>query len=243
LTCRAAVDSDHSIRFAAGSRRAERPRPSVRLSVGAGLTATGPPGVLHDYPQRVPVRRLILLGLVLAVATALAPGVHAAPPPAAPRVAHATMVYYAVGGTTPAQIRMQLNARAPASPDGFHGDAFTRWSFRWTWPGYGSSACRLSQASVTLHVVVTFPRWTHPKAAAAAVTSAWARYARALARHEQGHVDFAVAHYPAVVRAIKGATCGSAEAAAEKQLNVIRRHDVAYDAATQHGATQGARFP
>jgi hypothetical protein len=45
------------------------------------------------------------------------------------------------------------------------------------------------------------------------------------------------------VRAIKGATCATANAAAERQLDLIRRHDVRYDAATQHGATQGARFP
>jgi hypothetical protein len=52
-----------------------------------------------------------------------------------------------------------------------------------------------------------------------------------------------VARYPAVVRAIKRATCRSADAAGLKQLNLIRKHDAAYDEATQHGATQGARFP
>jgi predicted secreted Zn-dependent protease len=152
------------------------------------------------------------------------------------------MAYYAVGGTTPAQIRARLDARAPASPDGYQGDAFTRWSFRWSWPGSGNG-CRLGQATVKLQIVVSFPRWTHPKASSPEVAAAWARYARALARHEQGHVDFVVAHYPAVVRAIKSATCATAGAAATKQLNVIRRHDVSYDAVTQHGATQGARFP
>ena len=120
------------------------------------------------------------------------------------------MVYYDVGGTTAAQLRAQLSARAPRSPDGFRGDAFTRWQFRWSWPGYGSTSCRLSKATVTLRVMVSFPRWTHPRA---------------------------------VVRAIRHATCGTADAAARKQLNLIRKHDVAYDASTQHGATQGARFP
>ena len=96
---------------------------------------------------------------------------------------------------------------------------------------------------MTLRVVVGFPRWTHPKAAPASLASAWARYVRALARHEQGHVDYAVSHKAAVVRAIKNATCGSANAAALKQLDLIRKHDVAYDKTTGHGATQGARFP
>jgi predicted secreted Zn-dependent protease len=188
------------------------------------------------------IRPLTTLALALAVAPAVA-AAQAPSPPASFRVARATMVYYAVGGTTPDQIRAGLNARAPASPDGFRGDAFTRWSFRWSWPGYGTGNCRLSQATVTLRVDVSFPRWTHPKAASAATAAAWARYARALARHEQGHVDFAVAHRAAVLRAIRGASCATAQAAAQKQLTVIRRHDVTYDAATRHGATQGARFP
>jgi predicted secreted Zn-dependent protease len=96
---------------------------------------------------------------------------------------------------------------------------------------------------VTLRVVVSFPRWTHPAGTSAVVAADWARYARALARHEQGHVDDAVARDPFVLRAIKRATCSTADAAARAQLNLIRAHDIAYDARTHHGATQGAHFP
>ena len=35
----------------------------------------------------------------------------------------------------------------------------------------------------------------------------------------------------------------AAAAPAQRQLAPIRRHHVSYDAATRHGATQGARFP
>jgi predicted secreted Zn-dependent protease len=189
----------------------------------------------------MPARRLLLPLLALALAAGLAQAALAARP--APRVAHAKMSYYDVGGATAAEVRARLDARAPASPDGFRGDAFTRWQYRWNWPGYGSAGCQLGNAVVTLQVVVSFPRWTHPKAASAALAAAWARYSRALARHEKGHVDYAVARYPAVVRAIKRASCTTADAAVQAQLSLIRKHDVAYDAATRHGATQGARFP
>ena len=186
-------------------------------------------------------RFFLFLAFCLPLAPALAEPVVAAAP--APRVKNATMVYYDVGGTTPAQIRERLEARAPRSPDGYPGDVFARWEFRWNWPGYGSSSCTLAQAKVTLRVTVSFPRWTHPKAAPASLAAAWARYSLALARHEQGHVNWAIAHRPAVLRAIKNATCRTANAAALKQLNLIRKHDVSYDKTTQHGATQGARFP
>jgi predicted secreted Zn-dependent protease len=188
----------------------------------------------------MPGRRLLPI-VPLALAAVFAHSASAAQP--SPRVAHATMTYYDVGGATPAQIRARLNARRPTSPDGCSCDAFTRWTFRWNWPGYGGAGCDLSKAVVSLRVTVSFPRWTHPRAASAALAAAWSRYARALARHEQGHVDYAVARYPAVVRAIKRGTCGSADAAAQAQLTLIRKHDAAYDAATRHGATQGASFP
>jgi predicted secreted Zn-dependent protease len=180
----------------------------------------------------------------LAVAGALgSPATGPAALAAGPVVKHATMRYYAVGGTTTAQIRTSLDARAPKSPDGFNGDAFTQSHFHWNWPGYGTSTCDLAKASVTLTISVSFPRWTHPKAASAAVAAAWARYAKALATHEQGHADVAYARYPAVVRAIKRATCATADAAAHAQLDLMHKQDVAYDARTNHGATQGARFP
>ena len=153
------------------------------------------------------------------------------------------MRYYAIGGVTDVQIRGRLNARAPASPDGFNGDAFTRWNFRWSWPGYGSSTCDLARATVALSIVVSFPRWTHPAGASPAVVADWGRYTRALALHEQGHVDYARARDPFVLRAIRRATCSTADAAARAQLSLIRAHDVAYDARTHHGATQGAHFP
>ena len=186
-------------------------------------------------------RSLLVLPLALVAAAAFAQPASALAP--APRIAHATMVYYLVGGTTADQVRARIDKRRPAAPDGSHFDAYTHWEYRWNWPGYGSSRCTLSQARVTVEVTVSFPRWTHPNGAAAGLTAAWARYSKALARHEKGHVDYAVARYPAVVRAIKTSTCAHADAAATAQLNLIRKHDVAYDASTQHGATQGARFP
>jgi predicted secreted Zn-dependent protease len=185
--------------------------------------------------------RFFVAALAVAASIALAASAQAAVP--SPRVAHATMHYYAVGGVTDAQIRARLNANAPASPDGYKGDAYTSWRFRWGWPGYGSSTCNLARATVTLTIDVHFPRWTHPQAASAQVAADWNRYAKALALHESGHANYARARYPYVLRAIRRATCRTADAAAQAQLALIRKHDLAYDAGTNHGATQGARFP
>jgi predicted secreted Zn-dependent protease len=188
-------------------------------------------------------RRIRLFALVLALAAgAAAPPLASAAAPS-PAVAGATMHYYAVGGVSTAQISARLAANAPASPDGFKGYAYTAWSYRWGWPGYGTASCDLARAVVTLTVDVHFPRWTHPAGAPAAVAADWTRFARALALHESGHASFARGRRPAIVRAIRGATCRTADAAARAQLTLIRRHDVTYDASTGHGKTQGATFP
>lgn len=186
-------------------------------------------------------RCLTALALALAPAVALTQPASAMAP--APKVAHATMVYYAVGGTTANQVRARIDKRRPAAPDGSHFDAYTHWEYRWNWPGYGRSSCSLSQARVTVKITVSFPRWTKPAGADPTLAADWARYSKALARHEQGHVDYAFNRLPAVVRAIKNSSCANADKAATAQLNAIRKHDVSYDASTQHGATQGARFP
>jgi predicted secreted Zn-dependent protease len=185
------------------------------------------------------LRRIVLA--LLAAALLAASSAAAATP--APAVAGATMHYYAVGGASTAQIAARLAANAPASPDGCRCFAYTAWSYRWSWPGYGTASCVLARAVLTFTVDVHFPRWTHPAAAPASVAAAWTRFARALALHESGHASYARGRAPFIKRAIRGATCRTADAAARAQLDVIRKHDVAYDARTKHGATQGAQFP
>jgi len=101
----------------------------------------------------------------------------------------------------------------------------------------------LSAAVVTDDIQVILPRWNPPADASPALVARWNEYVHRLAEHEQGHVDFVVASLPRVEAAIRAATCDTAEAAAQAALVPIRQHDVDYDAATQHGATQGARFP
>ena len=88
--------------------------------------------------------RLFAAALAAAASITLVASAPAAAP--SPRVAHATMHYYAVGGVTEAQIRARLNANAPASPDGYKGDAYTSWKFRWScllrWATASSSSGR-----------------------------------------------------------------------------------------------------
>jgi predicted secreted Zn-dependent protease len=151
---------------------------------------------------------------------------------------HATVQPYEVGGATESDIRGQLNARGP---NGY--DAYTKWTVHWNWPGQGTANCRLQDAAVSYEITVTFPRWTPTAPAAPELVAKWNGYLYALSLHENGHVNNVVSHFPAVVAAIKGGTCLSAEAAAQAVLQQMRAYDSQYDDNTDHGRTQGARFP
>jgi predicted secreted Zn-dependent protease len=158
-------------------------------------------------------------------------------------IPHAVLTYYDISGSTANELRAELDAKGPVGYDGYKGDSTTKWSFSWDWPGYGNTACNLSAATVRYDIEVIFPRWTPPRNAAPDLVARWNDYIRRLAEHEMGHVDFVVANYQTVADAVKGATCLTAEIAGQAALMPIRQHDLDYDATTQHGATQGARFP
>lgn len=155
----------------------------------------------------------------------------------------ARIVYYNIEGATEEELRAQLDELGPVDPSGYKGDAVTDWQISWTWPGYGSDDCDLSEAEVSYTVKVIFPRWIPPEDVPNNLVITWFNYTYRLAKHEKGHVDYVVENYEIVLDAIKGATCETADASAEAALEPIRAFDLEYDRQTGHGATQGARFP
>jgi predicted secreted Zn-dependent protease len=156
---------------------------------------------------------------------------------------NATIIYYAISGSSAWELRAQLDALGPVGYDGYQGDAATNWFIHWSWPGYGSNTCDLSKAVVTYDIEVVFPRWVPPEDAPSDLVDRWSIYTTALAEHEKGHIDNVVQNYQSVLDAIMSATCETAEAAAAAALGPLRQFDIDYDAATNHGETQGARFP
>lgn len=155
----------------------------------------------------------------------------------------ANVVYYDISGSTERELRAQLDVLGPVGSDNYRWDAYTSWFIRWNWPGYGSSACNLSEVSVTYNNEVIFPRWTTSENTSSEMIANWERFTQALAEHEKGHVDIVISSIQSVKDAIMGATCDTADAAAQAALISIRQQDASYDETTGHGATQGARFP
>lgn len=160
------------------------------------------------------------------------------------QVTNATMIYYEVTGSTADELRIQMNQQGPMDiAEGRHYDSRTDWYVSWTWPGYGTSECDLAKVDISYDIKVTAPNWEPASGTDPKLIEQWNRYLHNLALHEQGHVDNIVNNYLRVKDVIQGATCSTAEQAAQELLDTFRSADLEYDKQTKHGETQGAIFP
>ena len=160
-------------------------------------------------------------------------------------IKNAIIIYYDISGFTESELRSSMNSLRPSDP--FDGnkpvDAYTNWYISWNWNGYGTDKCNLSSPTVSYKITVKVPRWKAPADASPELIAKWEEYMQNLALHEQEHVDNIVNNYLDVKTAIQGATCSTAEAAAQAVLVELRKFDKKYDLETSHGASQGAVFP
>jgi predicted secreted Zn-dependent protease len=164
-----------------------------------------------------------------------------------------TFDYYDVDGATAQELRAELDRRGPI--DGTEHrrfDAVTHWYVRWrfTYENVGGG-CEITTVSTNADITYAFPRLRHQSAAPAALRRAFAGYLKNLLVHEKGHaqvgIDIAARIEAAIRRLPSAPTCPVLDDAANdlghaliKEANQL---DIDYDAQTQHGKTQGARFP
>lgn len=184
----------------------------------------------------------LLAALALAAFAAIAQGAPRQGPLAG--IPNLTIEYYDVSGRTPAAIRAALNAVRPRDPnDGLPVDALSRWYVRWSWRGNGRGGCDLANPTVEYSARIVMPRLANEADVPPAVRARWRAYVAALETHEAGHVRYPFDRLGEIAAAIRGSTCGGANEAARRALAPMQRHDVDYDRATRHGASQGATFP
>ena len=161
--------------------------------------------------------------------------------------------YYDVNGMTADEIRADLNRRGPTdSVEHRHFDAVTRWHVRW-WVTYteGGRGCKIKAVSTMVQVTYSFPRLADPTSAPAYLRQAFSQYLERLRVHEKGHAQNAIdiaARIEGRIRHLSPApTCAalgqSADESGHALIKEAIQRDVDYDAETQHGKTQGARFP
>jgi predicted secreted Zn-dependent protease len=167
-------------------------------------------------------------------------------------VASAKTIYYDVQGETPREIRRAINANRPIDPGGGRHDGLTRWNITWTYSWrQADGRFFVEKPQVTVTLVTNLPKWLMPERPDPAVVARWQAYIKALVAHEKAHAAFAIQGGKDLEqRLAKLPSQRSLEElkklvdeTGEQVLAEGRRKDLQYDAETEHGSKEGARFP
>lgn len=154
-------------------------------------------------------------------------------------------------------IRQNLDTAAGRPQDPYSGrsfDGFTRWLVSWEFDEKTEGGeCVATQFSFTGTATINMPRITRPESVPVGVLNRWNEYVKNLRLHEDGHVANGQGALDAVRTAaasqvLRAAECGQALSVAISNVmgSIVSewaKKDQDYDRVTEHGATQGARFP
>ena len=160
--------------------------------------------------------------------------------------------YYQVYGYTNTQIRQQINACAPklSGDDDFTGYTTYRLSWQYNYTGNTDGTCSLTTPKIGIHIGEVLPSWQASAYATPGLASRWSAFVAALDTHEHGHITLDqqyAAQIVADLEALPATDCGSIAAQANAIINngvaALNAANAAYDARTNHGATQGAILP
>ncbi len=207
---------------------------------------------------------LALLALAVVPLGAAGPHALALPLAASPEVAHAAIaasttglnvttrtIWYDVRGGSDDELAKQVQALGPRDGAGAWG-ASTAWSFTWSFVAApDAGGCRVAEPRVDLTLTFTYPRWTPSTDAEPELVARWQGYLEAATLHEQGHAGLATDAGTSLVAALRqapaSATCDGLEEVTDRVAErVLAQHalrQALYDVQTDHGQTQGAKFP
>lgn len=159
---------------------------------------------------------------------------------------------YEISGGSVKQLRESLNRERPLGRDGVPHDAVTVWDIQWRYRYRQSPlGCTLTSFDVSLEIVMTVPKWVNEADAPPSLVEQWRNYYAALLVHEDGHKGVAAAAAAAIRRVPDAISPQSScaelarmiDESAKGVLDECRQKQREYDAQTDHGRTQGARFP
>ena len=157
------------------------------------------------------------------------------------------IVTFRITGSTADELRAELERLGPGD---FH--ARTDWSVSWSYPcAQAETGCGTGPVAVAVRVITTLPDWAPPVDAQSELIQQWGIYIAALRAHEDGHKAIGLEAGNQILQHLQTLaaypSCDDLEHAADeigrRVTDEARRRETAYDRATRHGATQGARFP
>lgn len=162
----------------------------------------------------------------------------------------AETVYYDIAGLSRTDLAAALREHGPE----VHGRQFfglTEWEMSAGYrPVEDGSRCAIDDLTIEVSVTTHLPRWSRAVAAPSSLRRAWDRFVAALDQHERGHRVLAEDAAETVrhrLLAISAPTCDRLDGVARREMTTVmqeyERRQLAYDAETEHGRTQGAVWP
>jgi len=159
--------------------------------------------------------------------------------------------FYDVQGISGRELLKSLNDRGPAGKDGVRFHGFTKWHVRWTYQFRSKGKlCEIQSLETEPSGIMTLPKWDSPDRASTKLKQEWARYSAALRVHEDGHYHLGVSAAKEIKQRLSSLTNASGCKALQQEIDSkasaiiseFNAKDLEYDATSQHGSTQGARF-
>ncbi|MEY2409124.1 MAG: hypothetical protein QOF48_1794 [Verrucomicrobiota bacterium] len=159
--------------------------------------------------------------------------------------------YYAITGNDTDELRDSMHRRAPWAENRDMASlvGLTTWNIEWSFTvSPTTTGCHCKSFTTRIALTNTLPRWLPPTNAPLELKRDWARFATALAQHEDGHSRLALAAVAEIHKQVSALGEDSDCDALKKKINdtarrtvdVFRKRDQDYDRNTNHGATQGA---
>ena len=161
-------------------------------------------------------------------------------------------VLYEITGYGEKDLRDQMNRQGIAWSDGKKYDSVTSWHVTWDYEHERSlQSCSAEAFQATAEITIRYPKWVRTDAAPQELAHKWDGYLASLMEHEQGHRDMVVEAVEDLTRAVALLPAAPTCAELDRRVRSLCHERMAklnddakeYDAATLHGAEQGAVFP
>ncbi len=160
--------------------------------------------------------------------------------------------YYEVCGCCEKDLKNDLKKKCIQWDDGKKYDSVTNWKMKWDYGhNEASGTCAVDSFTVTVNITFQVPKWVRTDDAPQPLVDKWNRYLENLMTHEKGHRDRTVEAANELTRAVAALpparTCSELDREVQilgrAQADKLLQDQKDYDAATNHGAGQGAVFP
>jgi predicted secreted Zn-dependent protease len=161
-------------------------------------------------------------------------------------------VLYEITGYGEKDLRDQMNRQGIAWSDGKKYDSVTSWHVTWDYEHERTlQSCSAEAFQATAEITIRYPKWVRTDAAPQELADKWDGYLASLMENEQGHRDMVVEAVEDLTRAVALLPAAPTCAELDRRVRSLCHERMAklnddakeYDAATLHGAEQGAVFP